>query len=188
MKNKDLIKIPEHFTVCYSETKQMLTILTPFKKKSIKIKLKLILMKNLKTIEVSKIPFIKTSNNYKKKLKAIHKTTIILIKQLILEMHSIFYKKLKLNGIGYKVFDTDDFEKKLVKFKLGYSHLIYFRIPKKINIFCLKTTKLFIYGHSYKDITLIGSFLRSYKKPDPYKGKGILYENEKIVLKEGKKV
>ena len=49
-------------------------------------------------------------------------------------------------------------------------------------------TKLFIYGNSYRNVTQTAALIRSYKKPEPYKGKGILYETEKIVLKEGKKV
>jgi large subunit ribosomal protein L6 len=73
-------------------------------------------------------------------------------------------------------------------FKLGYSHSLYFKIPEQLIIFCLKFTKLFIYGNSYQNVTQIASLIRSYKKPEPYKGKGILYETEKILLKEGKKI
>jgi large subunit ribosomal protein L6 len=90
--------------------------------------------------------------------------------------------------VGYRAFDVDNFENKLLLFKLGYSHSIYFKIPIESQIFCLKRTKLFIHGNSYQDITKIAAFIRSYKKPEPYKGKGILYETEKIILKEGKKV
>lgn len=54
-------------------------------------------------------------------------------------------------------------------------------------MFCLKLTKLFVYGDSYQKITKTTALIQSYKQPDPYKGKGILYENEKIILKEGKK-
>ena len=49
-------------------------------------------------------------------------------------------------------------------------------------------TKLFIYGDSYQNVMQTSSFFRSYKQPDSYKGKGILYNNEKIILKEGKKI
>ena len=73
-------------------------------------------------------------------------------------------------------------------FKLGYSHPIFFKIPNNLQIFCFKFIKLFVWGNSYKNITQTSALIRSYKKPEPYKGKGILYEGEKIVLKEGKKV
>lgn len=76
----------------------------------------------------------------------------------------------------------------LLHFKLGYSHFIYFKIPKNLKIFCLKANKLFILGNSYLFVTQIAALIRSYKVPEPYKGKGILYTTEKIALKEGKKI
>ena len=76
----------------------------------------------------------------------------------------------------------------LLHFKLGYSHQIYFKIPTKLKISCLKTTQIFIFGYSYLFVTQIASLLRSYKAPEPYKGKGIIYTTEKMILKEGKKV
>ena len=75
----------------------------------------------------------------------------------------------------------------LLYFKLGYSHAIYFKVPKGLKVFCLKSNKLFIIGNSYLFVTQIAALIRSYKAPEPYKGKGILYASEKVVLKEGKK-
>ena len=57
-----------------------------------------------------------------------------------------------------------------------------------MEIFCLKTNKLFIVGYSYVFVTQIAALIRSFKIPEPYKGKGIVYTTEKIILKEGKKV
>jgi len=57
-----------------------------------------------------------------------------------------------------------------------------------LEIFCLKTNKLFIVGYSYVFVTQIAALIRSFKIPEPYKGKGIVYTTEKIILKEGKKV
>jgi large subunit ribosomal protein L6 len=124
----------------------------------------------------------------KKKIKALQGTTVALIKQLIVETSAVLYQKLKLVGVGYRAFDVDTLKNKLLLFKLGYSHFLYFKISNEIEIFCLKMTKLFIYGNSYRNVTQTAALIRSYKKPEPYKGKGILYETEKIVLKEGKKV
>ena len=90
--------------------------------------------------------------------------------------------------MGYRAFDVEHFENKLFSIKLGYSHPIFFKISKKSKIFCLKKTKLFIYGNFYENITQEAACIRAYKTPEPYKGKGILYETEKITLKEGKKV
>lgn len=185
---KYIIKIPEDNTILYSEKKQILTIIGPLATKSLKLPVKLILSKQTKTIYVSSTPFSKISNNEQKNLKAIRGTFVALIKQLNLETSSIFYQKLNLVGVGYRAFDVDRFKNELLMFKLGYSHPIYFKIPKNLNIFCLKMTKLFIYGNSYQDINKTAALIQSYKLPEPYKGKGILYENQKIVLKEGKKV
>lgn len=188
IKKKYIIKIPNNITVLYSNKKKILNVIGSLKKKSLKIKVKLLVSKNEKTITVSSLAFSKISNNEKKNLKAIQGTTVALIKQAILETSSLLYKKLKLIGIGYKVFENKDLKGKLLLFKLGYSHPIYFKIPNKLKLFCLKSTKLFIYGNSYQEISQTASIIRCYKKPEPYKGKGILYETEKIILKEGKKV
>jgi len=54
--------------------------------------------------------------------------------------------------------------------------------------FCLKNNKLFLIGNSSIFLTQVAALIRSYKIPEPYKGKGILYMSEKITLKEGKKI
>lgn len=188
IKKKHVIKIPKNVTILYCNEKKIITLIGPLSQKSLKLKVKIELLTNERLIKVTSNPFSKISNSQKKNILAIQGTTISLIKQLILETSHVLYKKLKLVGVGYRSFDVEEFEETLLSLKLGYSHPIYFKIPKKSKIFCLKKTKLFIYGNSYQDVTQTASLIRSYKKPEPYKGKGILYENEKINLKEGKKV
>jgi large subunit ribosomal protein L6 len=188
MSEKYSIKIPNNNIVLYCEQKKIITIIGPLAKKTLNLKLKLIILKAEKTIIVTQNPFFKLSNNQKKNLKSIQGTTHALLKQLIIETSSIIYQKLKFIGVGYRAFDVKEFENKLLMFKLGYSHSIYFKISKELTIFSLKLTKLFIYGNSYQNITKTTSLIQSYKLPEPYKGKGILYENQKINLKEGKKI
>jgi large subunit ribosomal protein L6 len=106
----------------------------------------------------------------------------------LIESVALVYQKLKLVGVGYRAFPVENFEGHLLLLKLGYSHPIYFKIPSNLNIFCLKLTKLFLYGSSHQQVTSAASKIRLNKTPEPYKGKGILYYNENIVLKEGKKV
>jgi large subunit ribosomal protein L6 len=124
----------------------------------------------------------------KKNLKAIRGSTTRLIKTLISEISTVLYKRLNIVGVGYRGFSVDKYEKKLLLLKLGYSHPVYFRIPENLMIFCLKFTKLFIYGNSYQNISLMASLLKKTKLPEPYKGKGILNENERLILKQGKKI
>lgn len=188
IKKKYTIKIPNNITVLYCSFKQILTIIGPLTKKSLKLKVKILLLKNKNLIIVSSEAFSPISNNKKQTYFSIQGTTTALIKQLILETSYTLYKKLKLIGVGYRAFDVENFETKLLSIKLGYSHPIFFKISKKSKIFCLKKTKLFVFGNFYENITQESAFIRAYKAPEPYKGKGILYENEKINLKEGKKI
>jgi large subunit ribosomal protein L6 len=185
---KYLIKIPKETIIIYCNKKKIITVIGPLKKKSLKLKVELRLFEQINTIEVTTIPFSKLSNNDKKNIKAIQGTTVALIKQLMIETSSIFYQKLKFIGVGYRAFEVENFENQLLLFKLGYSHSIYFKIPENLEISSLKFTKLFISGFSYQKITQTAALIQSYKYPEPYKGKGILYENQKIQLKEGKKV
>ena len=191
MKNiseKYTIKIPSDINVIYSNKKKIITLAGVLSKKSLKLGVQLLIIKSKNIIKVTPLPFFKISNNEQKKIKALQGTTVALIKQLIVETSAVLYQKLKLVGVGYRAFDVDTLKNKLLLFKLGYSHFLYFKISNEIEIFCLKMTKLFIYGNSYRNVTQTAALIRSYKKPEPYKGKGILYETEKIVLKEGKKV
>ena len=90
--------------------------------------------------------------------------------------------------MGYKVFPLNILKRNLLQYKLGFSHIIYNKIPKDLKIVSHKSASLYIFGHSYYIINQVAANLRKYKTPEPYKGKGILYENENIILKQGKKI
>ena len=111
-----------------------------------------------------------------------------MVKQLLIETMSVIYKQLQFVGVGYRLVSVESFENQLILLRLGFSHLFYFRIPKTFKMFYKKRTRLFIFGNSFQFVSQIISDIRSLKSPEPYKGKGILYENEKIFLKQGKKV
>ena len=105
-----------------------------------------------------------------------------------MEFPFLLQDKLRLSGIGYKVFESRLEDRKLLHLKLGNSHSLYYKIPEKIVIKIIQSSKLFIFGDDYAKVCQIAALIRSYKKPEPYKGKGILYANEIIKLKEGKKI
>jgi large subunit ribosomal protein L6 len=110
------------------------------------------------------------------------------IRQILIEITYILHCKVNLIGVGYRVFTHEKLANQIY-FKLGFSHLIYFRIPLGINIYCQKFTKLFFFGNSsYNLLTQTIAQIRNCKLPEPYKGKGILYDQEKIILKKGKKI
>ena len=183
------IKIPETVTLLYCENKKILTLIGPSSFiKSLKLKVKILFSKKKKTIFITSLPLTRISNKEKKNLKSIKGTTKSTIKLFIIETSNLLYRKLKLIGVGYRAFNPENLKYNFITFKLGYSHRIYFKVSKNFNIFCLKFTKLFVFGKSFKEITEIISKIRHFKKPEPYKGKGILYESEKIKLKEGKKI
>lgn len=185
---KTSIQIPKNISVIYNNEKKIITFIGLLTKKSLKLKVPIILVKDKSLIIITQGFRSKLSNASRKKIKSLQKTTTALIRQSFIEVSTTVYKKLNFIGVGYRAFDVEGFRNKLLLLKLGYSHSIYFKIPKDLKIICLKLTKLFVFGNSYQQITQTAALVRSYRKPEPYKGKGILYYNEKITLKEGKKV
>lgn len=185
---KYTIKIPKNISVIYSENQKIIILIGPLGKKIFKLKTKIFINLSNNKIYITKFPFIKMSINRIKKLKTFQCTFISLLKQSILEITTILYKKLKFVGVGYRAFLFNILPVQILHLRLGYSHQIYFKLDKKLSFFCFKTTTLFIFGNLYQKITEISSKIRFYKSPEIYKGKGILYENEIIILKKGKKV
>lgn len=182
-----IVKIPKDITVIYSSQKKIIIFKNVDVQKSLNLKVKIEFLNNANLIKITQILFEVNSNNERKTVKAIQGTTVALIKQLLIETSATLNYKLKLVGVGYRVLNVEN-NNTLLLFKLGFSHSIYFKVPKNLKITSLKFTKLFICGNSYNFLTQTVALIRMLKKPEPYKGKGILYETEKIVLKEGKKV
>lgn len=186
-----IIKIPSEISIYYCKKKKILLIKGKIGQKLLKLKTKITLLKKKNLIIVTeKLSDIKLSNKLKKTFKILKNTEIALIKQAFLEVSINTCKKLKLVGVGYKVFEAQTVNNnyKLIHFKLGYSHSIYFKIPKNIKIQIYQSTKIFISGSNYNEVLKIAALIKKCKIPEPYKGKGILYNNEIIKLKEGKKV
>ena len=95
-----------------------------------------------------------------------------------------FQITLKLTGIGYKA--SLNLEKNELILKLGFSHVISLQIPSFITIVIIKSN-IIMRSHQLDALMQYAALVRSYKVPEPYKGKGILYKGEKIRRKEGKK-
>lgn len=185
---RHILKIPKNTSMYYCDDKQIIIFANSVTSKALILKTKLIIEEKKRIIKITQDPFFKISNDAKKKLKAVQGTQVSLLKQVLLDISLSFCTKLNLVGVGFRVSTLKMLGKDLLQFKLGYSHFIYFKIPKKLKIFCLKATKLFILGYSYAFVTQIAALIRLYKVSEPYKGKGILYATEKIILKEGKKM
>lgn len=121
--------------------------------------------------------------NDTKKAKALHGLFRSLLQNAVIGVEKPWTKTLKVVGTGYKVKLKD---KDLV-FELGYSHPVVFKKPEGVDFFVEGSDKVRIVGCDKQKVGEIASRIRFLKKPDPYKGKGIRYEDEVLKLKPGKK-
>lgn len=110
-------------------------------------------------------------------------TTQRLTKNIITGVSQGFTKRLEINGVGYRAQVQGD---KLV-LQLGYSHDIELAIPNDLKIVCEKPTLISISGSDNQRVGQFAAEIRNYRPPEPYKGKGVKYEGEYILRKEGKK-
>lgn len=117
-----------------------------------------------------------------KKSKALWGLARSLINNMVIGVTQGFVKKLEINGVGYKVAIDDN----VLMFALGYSHDIAYPIPCGIDIKCIKNI-IEVSGINKQLVGQVSADIRSLRKPEPYKGKGIKYEDEVIIRKEGKK-
>jgi large subunit ribosomal protein L6 len=181
------VKIPKNIKILYYREQNFIILIGPLGRKILKTQLKLYIANN-NIIYVTKVPILNLKDNRKKTLLSLCGTIVAYLKQIILEISVKITKKIKLIGVGYRVFPLELQKFQILMFRLGYSHSIYYKIPQFIEILPKKSIYIYLFGSSYYSVTQAAANIRLYRSPEPYKGKGILYENEKIVLKEGKKV
>lgn len=184
---KKIIKIPTYISLIYFKTKRLIIIKYNDKLKYFYLNLKFhfLILKN--KISIINNFIIENSKNTKYKLKSQKNILNVIIKLFLIEIENNVYKKLNLIGVGYKVQEITKYNKKILLFKFGLSHFIYFNIINSIFIFCLKTIKIFVNSFSFYNLQQFSGLIKSLKYPEPYKGKGVRYSNEKIILKLGKK-
>lgn len=188
LKKRYIVKVPKNVRILYCDEKNILTFIGPLNTKSFKTQVKIFLAPTYNSIIVSSIPILGFFSSKFKGIKKLQGMTVAKIKQILIEISYILYHKLNLVGVGYRVFSYEQIANQLY-FKLGYSHLIYFNIPKPFSTYCQKFTKLFLFGNgSVNSLTQIAAQIRACKFPEPYKGKGVLYDQEQVILKKGKKI
>jgi len=102
---------------------------------------------------------------------------------LVVGVSEGFSKELQLNGVGYKATQKG----KTLELLLGFSHPINFKIPEDLKIEVPKPTEIKISGIDKQRVGQIAANIREFRKPEPYKGKGVKYKDEIIRRKEGKK-
>ena len=113
---------------------------------------------------------------------ALHGLTRALINNMVVGVTVGFKKDLEINGVGYRA----EISGKVLTLSLGYSHPVVFELPDGISVEIEKQTKLSVMGIDKQLVGSAAAKIRSYRKPEPYKGKGIKYADEHILRKAGK--
>ena len=106
-----------------------------------------------------------------------------LINNLVTGVTQGFTQKLEIQGVGYRA----AVQGKVLNLQLGFSHDIKFAIPEDIKIACETPTAVTISGADKQRVGQIAAEIRGFRPPEPYKGKGVKYAEERILRKEGKK-
>jgi len=94
-----------------------------------------------------------------------------------------FKKELEINGVGYRAAAQGN----VLKLQLGYSHEVNFDVPEGVTVTTPKQTEVIVEGIDQQLVGQVAANIREWRKPEPYKGKGIKYKGEFIFRKEGKK-
>ena len=115
--------------------------------------------------------------------QAMYGTARAQVANLVAGVTKGFEKKLEITGVGYRA----AMQGKNLQLALGYSHDVVFPIPEGITITVPKPTEITITGNDFQRVGQVAAEIRSYRPPEPYKGKGVKYADEFIFLKEGKK-
>jgi len=116
--------------------------------------------------------------------RAMHGLSRALLNNLVKGVSEGYVKKLEINGVGFKA----AVQGKIVNMSLGYSHPINYDIPDQIKVTVEENTKITIEGPNKQVVGQVAAELRSFYPPEPYKGKGVKYADERIERKEGKTV
>jgi len=117
-----------------------------------------------------------------KRSKAMHGLYRMLVSNMVEGVTKGFTRKLEMSGVGYRAELKGD----MLALTLGYSHMIYFQAPAEIKIEVPDPTTVLVSGIDKALVGQIAAKIRSFRKPEPYRGKGIKYEGEVIRRKEGK--
>ncbi|MBW3569431.1 50S ribosomal protein L6 [Candidatus Parcubacteria bacterium] len=124
---------------------------------------------------------IVTRDNEEQIYRSNHGLMRSLIDNMIVGVSSGFEKKLEINGVGFRVALAGS----NLKMQLGLSHEVVYKIPEGIKADVAQNT-IAISGFDKQKVGQVAAEIRSLKKPEPYKGKGIMYAGERIIRKSGK--
>lgn len=121
--------------------------------------------------------------NDEKKTKALHGTTRALIHNMVVGVTEGFKKELIIVGIGYRA----QMKGNDLLLNIGYSHEVLVTPEAGVKISCPSATEVHVEGINRQAVGQTAARIRAVREPEPYKGKGIMYKNEHIIRKEGKR-
>ena len=170
------ISIPEKVNVVLDGN--ILNVEGPLGKKSLNMDLEMFDLKINDGKEVSIKP--KKINQDTKRLWGMNRS---LVNNAIIGTSKGYNKTLELNGVGYRA----TLKGKQLNLQLGFSHDVNFDVPESIKIIVEKQTIIKISGSDKQEVGMVASKIKSLRKPEPYKGKGIKEQGQYILRKEGKK-
>jgi large subunit ribosomal protein L6 len=133
-------------------------------------------------IEIKDNEVVVTRPDDTKGNKALHGLTRALIQNMVDGVVNVFTKTLDIVGVGYRA----ELKGKNLLLSIGYSHPVYFIPPDGVTIQTPAQTQIIISGIDKQLVGLVAAKIRSIRKPEPYKGKGIKYSDEQIQRKAGK--
>ena len=110
-------------------------------------------------------------------------TTRALLANMVIGVNDGFERKLELIGVGYRA----QAQGNKLNLTLGFSHPVVYNVPEGISIETPSQTEVVIKGTDKQKVGQVAAEIRHFRPPEPYKGKGVRYANERVVLKEAKK-
>ncbi|MBP9852385.1 MAG: large subunit ribosomal protein [Patescibacteria group bacterium] len=133
------------------------------------------------TVKVEDGVLTVTRANDEPKIRAKHGLIRALINNMVVGVSQGFSKQLELNGVGFRValVGTD------LKFNIGFSHEVVYKLPQGVTA-TVEQNKITVSGVDKQQVGQVAAEIRALKKPEPYKGKGIKYIDERILRKSGK--
>jgi large subunit ribosomal protein L6 len=133
-------------------------------------------------IELNENKILVNRSNEDRSAHAAHGLTRTLINNMVTGVTKGFEKALEITGVGYRAEVKGD----ILSLALGYSHPVNYEIPKGINVEVEKMTRILLKGIDKELVGQTAAKIRSFRSPEPYKGKGVKYAGEKILRKAGK--
>lgn len=134
------------------------------------------------TIKTEDNQVVVTRPNDLKKMKSLHGLTRSLVANMITGVSEGYEKKLEINGVGYRAQKKG----KEITFNLGFSHPVVMTDPEGIETVMEGQNVIIVKGIDKEKVGQYAAEIRELRKPEPYKGKGIKYVDERIIRKEGK--